>query len=208
MDDFVAALTAMKSFIRFVFPAALALVLAATTTPVSAAVETYKIDPVHSAIGFTVRHFVAKVPGRFKDFTGTITVDRNDLTKSTAEATIQVASIDTENQKRDDHLRSPDFLDAAKFPTIKFKSKAWKKTGQDTYDVTGDLTIKDVTKEVVLKVTSLGFGPGMQGAQLSGWEATTKIDKKDFNVKDPAMLDAAVGDEVTITINVEATTKA
>lgn len=197
----------MKTSPRAFFSAALAFLLAAAAAPVSSAAETYKIDPVHSAVAFTVRHFVAKVPGRFKDFNGTITVDRKDLTKSTAEATIQVASIDTENQKRDDHLRSADFLDAAKFPTIKFKSKAWKKTGADTYDVTGDLTIKDVTKEVVLKVTSLGFGPGMQGAQLSGWEATTKIDKKDFNVKDPAMLDAAVGDDVTITINVEATTK-
>lgn len=195
----------MKTLPRSFLSAALALLLAAAA-PVSAA-ETYKIDPVHSAVAFTIRHFVSKVPGRFNHFNGTITVDRNDLTKSTAEATIQVASIDTENQKRDDHLRSADFLDAAKFPTIKFKSKSWKKTGADTYDVTGDLTIKDVTKEVVLKVTSLGFGPGMQGAQLSGWEATTKIDKKDFNVKDPAMLDAAVGDDVTITINVEATTK-
>jgi len=197
----------MKTFPRAFFSAALAALLAAAAAPLSSAAETYKIDPVHSAVAFTVRHFVAKVPGRFKDFNGTITVDRNDLTKSTAEATIQVASIDTENQKRDDHLRSADFLEAAKFPTIKFKSKTWKKTGADTYDVTGDLTIKGVTKEVVLKVTSLGFGPGMQGAQLSGWEATTKIDKKDFNVKDPAMLDAAVGDDVTITINVEATTK-
>ena len=196
----------MKSFPRIVFPAALALVLAAAS-PVSAATETYKIDPVHSAIGFSVRHFVSKVPGRFKDFSGTITVDRNDLTKSTAEATIQIASIDTENQKRDDHLRSADFFDAAKFPTMKFKSKTWKKTGADSYDVTGDLTIKDVTKEVVLKVTALGFGPGMQGAQLSGWEATTKIDKKDFNVNDPAMLDAALGDDVAITLNIEATTK-
>lgn len=197
----------MKTSPRAFFSAALAFLLAAAAAPVSSAAETYKIDPVHSAVAFTVRHFVAKVPGRFKDFNGTITVDRKDLTKSTAEATIQVASIDTENQKRDDHLRSADFLDAAKFPTIKFKSKAWKKTGADTYDVTGDLTIKDVTKEVVLKVTSLGFGPGMQGAQLSGWEATTKINKKDFNVNDPAMLDAALGDDVAITINVEATTK-
>src|SRR5687767_12530944 len=104
----------MKSFHRIVFPAALVLALAAAA-PVSAAVETYKIDPVHSAIGFSIRHFVSKVPGRFKEFNGTITVDRNDLTKSTAEATIQIASIDTENQKRDDHLRSADFLDAAKF---------------------------------------------------------------------------------------------
>jgi polyisoprenoid-binding protein YceI len=95
-------------------------------------------------------------------------------------------------------------LDVARFPAIKFKSKSWKKTGEDTFDVVGDLTIKDVTKEVVLKVTLLGFGAGGNGAQLSGWEATTKINKKDFNVNDPPMLDAALGDDVTIMINVEA----
>ena len=87
---------------------------------------------------------------------------------------------------------------------MKFKSKSWKKTGENTFDVTGALTIKDVTMDVVLKVTSLGFGPGMGDAKLSGWEATTTIDKKDFHIKDPPMLDAALGDDVTITINLEA----
>jgi polyisoprenoid-binding protein YceI len=189
---------------KLTFLAALAAVL---VTHLPAATDTYTIDPVHSSVGFSIRHFVAKVPGKFNKFTGTITVDRADLTKSSAEATIDVMSIDTDNQKRDDHLKTADFFDAAKFPTMKFKSKSWKKTGADTFDVIGDLTIKDVTKEVTLKVTSLGFGPGMGGAQLSGWEATTKIDKKEFNIKDPAMLDAALGDDVTITINVEAASK-
>ena len=186
-------------------PFVAAAIIGATTA--SAAVETYTIDPVHSSVGFSIRHFVAKVPGKFNKFSGNITVDRDDLTKSSAEATIQVASIDTGNQKRDDHLKNADFFDAAKFPTMTFKSKSWKKTGADTYDVTGDLTLKDVTKPVMLKVTALGFGPGMGGAQLSGWEATTTINKKDFNMNDPAMLDAALGDDVTITINLEATSK-
>jgi polyisoprenoid-binding protein YceI len=88
-----------------------------------------------------------------------------------------------------------------------FKSKAWKKTGDDTFDVTGDLTIKDVTKEVVLKVKSLGFGPGMQGAMLSGWEASTTITKADFGVSGPAMLGKALGEDVTVTIGVEADLK-
>jgi polyisoprenoid-binding protein YceI len=170
----------------------------------AAAPETYNIDVVHSSVGFTIRHFVAKVPGNFTKFSGTIAVDRENLERSSAQATIDVASINTGNQKRDDHLRGPDFFDAAKYPTMTFKSTAWKKTGDDTYDVTGDLTLKDVTKPVVLKVTSLGFGPGQPGTQLSGWEATTKIDKKEFNVKDPTGLDAALGDDVTITINIEA----
>lgn len=182
----------------------LATLAAAGLGSASAATETYKIDPVHSSVGFNIRHFVSKVPGKFDKFEGSISVDRADLTKSSAEATIDIASINTGNQKRDDHLRSGDFFDAAKFPTMKFKSTSWKKTGENSFDVTGDLTIKDVTKPVVLKVTSLGFAPGMGGAQLSGWEATTTIDKKEFNIKDPPMLDAALGDDVTISINIEA----
>jgi polyisoprenoid-binding protein YceI len=169
-----------------------------------AAVETYVIDPVHSSVAFSIRHFVAKVPGKFSRFTGTIAVDRENPANSRVEAVIEAASIDTGNQKRDAHLRNADFLDVATLPTIKFKSTSWKKTGEDTFDVTGDLTIKDVTKPVVLNVTLLGFGPGSGGAQLSGWEATTKFNKKEFNVKDPPMLDAALGDDVSVTINIEA----
>lgn len=185
------------------------LILSAALAALSAraATETYTIDPVHSSVGFNIRHFVSKVPGKFSKFSGTVTVDRADLTKSSAEATIEIASVDTGNQKRDDHLRTADFFDAAKYPTMKFRSTAWKKTGENTFDVTGDLTLKDVTKPVTLKVTLLGFGPGMPGTQLSGWEATTTIDKKQWNMKDPAMLDAALGDDVTITINVEAGNK-
>lgn len=186
---------------------ALSALTAAFAVAASAAVETYSIDPVHSSVGFHIRHFVSKVPGKFNKFSGTITVDRDNLEKSSAEATIDVGSLDTDNSKRDDHVRSSDFFDAAKYPTMTFKSTSWKKTGENTFDVTGDLTIKDVTKPVVLKVTSLGFGPGMGGMQLSGWEATTTINKKEFNVKDPAMLDAALGDDVTITINIEAGTR-
>lgn len=174
----------------------------------SAAVETYDIDPAHSSVGFSIRHIFSQVPGSFTQFTGSVTVDRDNLEKSSVEAVIQVGSVTTAVDKRDTHLKSPDFFDAAKFGTITFKSKAWKKTGDDTYDVTGDLTIKDVTKEVVLKVTSLGFGPGMTGKPVSGWSATTTINRNDFGVTGPAMLGKAVGDEVTITISVEADLKA
>lgn len=176
--------------------------------PARAAVETYAIDPVHSSVGFTIRHFVSKVPGSFTKFEGRITLDRDNLEKSSVEAAIDAASINTNNQKRDAHLRNPDFFEVEKYPRITFKSTAWKKTGPETFDVTGNLTIKDVTKPVVLKVTSLGFGPGSRGAMLSGWEATTQINKAEFNVKDPPMLDAALGDDVTITITVEAVKKA
>lgn len=172
-----------------------------------AAVETYTIDPVHSSVAFRIRHFVSRVPGSFTKFSGTIAVDRANLANSTVEATIDVASVTTASDARDKHLRSPDFFDAEKFATITFKSKAWKATGGDTFDVTGDLTIHGVTKEVVLKVTSLGFGPGARGAMLSGWEASTTIKKSDFGVAGPAMLATALGDEVAITLGVEADLK-
>lgn len=178
--------------------AALALSLLA---PARAAVETYKIDPVHSTVGFTIRHFFTSVPGVFTKFAGTITVDRDNLENSSVEATIEVPSVDTRTQKRDDDLRSDHFFDAAKFPTIVFKSKSWKKTGPDTIDITGDLTIHGVTKEVVLKTKLLGFGPGMKGAMLSGWEATATLNRNDFGItRYPKLL----GDDVPVTINVEA----
>src|SRR5688572_3963947 len=157
--------------------ALLGAVVLAWTSLASAAPEIHTIDPVHSSVGFNIRHFVSKVPGKFNKFNGTITVDRANPANNAVEATIDMASIDTDNQKRDDHLRSADFLDVAKHPTMAFKSTSWTKTGEDTFDVTGNLTLKNVTRPVTLKVALLGVGPGPGGAVLSGWEATTKINK-------------------------------
>jgi polyisoprenoid-binding protein YceI len=182
-----------------------ALALSAVAS-LSAAPETYVIDSVHSSVGFSIRHnVVAKVQGSFAQFTGSVTIDPDNLAASSAEASIDAASIATLNEKRDNHLRSPDFFDVANFPKLTFKSKFWKKTGADTFDVTGDLTVHGVTKEVVLAITSLGTGAGMKpGSKVAGWEATTKINRHDFGVNGPAMLGKVVGDEVTITIAVEA----
>ena len=166
----------------------------------SAAVETYDIDPVHTWVGFNVRHFFTKVPGSFTKVKGSIVVDRDKLENSTVETVIEISSIDTRVKMRDDDLRAR-FFDAMKFPLMTFKSKACKKTGDNTADVTGDLKIKNITKEVVLKVKLLGFGPGMKGAPISGWEATTTIDRRDFNVS--ADQDS-VATQVEIVINVEA----
>jgi len=166
-----------------------------------AQVESYKIDSSHSSINFGVRHFFTKVPGSFTKFAGTITVDRANLEKSSAEATIQVGSVFTNDSKRDGHLQGADFFAADKNPQITFKSSAWKKTGEGSYDVTGDLSIHGVTKPVVLKVKSLGFGPGMHGAMLSGWEATAQIDRRDFGL---GYGQGVVGNEVEISINIEA----
>ncbi len=188
----------MKHFSRIVFATSFALGLATLTR---AAVETYKIDPVHSSVGFSIRHFFSNVPGVFTKFSGTIVVDRDNLENSTVEAAIEVPSIDTRNGMRDKDLQSDKFFSADKFPAIAFKSKSWKKAGDDTYDVTGDLTIHGVTKEVVLKTKALGFGPGMKGAMLSGWEATTTLNRNDFGITTyPKML----GDDVAVTISIEA----
>ena len=168
-------------------------------------VETYKIDPVHSSTGFTLRHILSRFTSSFTKTSGTITVDRDNLEKSSVDATVEIASVSTNDPKRNNHIQSADFFDAAKFPTATFKSKSWKKTGESTFDVTGDLTIKDVTKEVVFKVTLNGFGPGMKpGTTISGWEATTIIKKSEFGVAGPAMLAKVLGDDVTLNISIEA----
>jgi len=182
----------------------LAALVAGLSSSASAAVETYKIDSTHSTVQFSLRHLVSKFTGSFSTVAGTIVVDRDNLEKSVAEATIDIGSINTADEKRNNHLKAPDFFDFAKFPTMTFKSTAWKKTGEDTYDVTGNLTIKDVTKPVVLKVKVLGFGEGMGGTQVSGWEITGAIKKSEFGLAGPPMLGKVLGDEVAINIGVEA----
>ena len=166
-----------------------------------AAVESYDIDPVHTWVGFTISHFFTKVPGYFGKLKGTIVVDRDHLENTTTEAVIEVASITTNTRMRDDDLRSTNFFAAAKFPAMTFKSQAWKSTGGETYDVPGILTMKGVAKEVVLKVTSLGFGPGMKGAAISGWEASVTLDRRDFDI---AADQGMIGNSVDVVIHIEA----
>ena len=188
----------MKRSILSLVIAALAL---GSLTSARAAVETYNIDPVHTWVGFSIAHFFTKVPGYFSKVKGTIVVDRDHLENSTVEAVIEVASITTNTKMRDDDLRSTNFFAAATFPLMTFKSKSWKNTGSDTYDVTGVLTMKNVAKEVVLKVKSLGFGPGMNGAAISGWEASLALDRRDFDITADQ---GAIGNNVDVLINVEA----
>ena len=166
-----------------------------------AAIETYNIDPVHTWVGFTVSHFFTKVPGYFGKVKGAVVVDRDHLENNTVEAVIEVASITTNTKMRNDDLRSTNFFAAATFPVMTFKSQSWKSTGGDTYAVTGVLTMKNVPKQVVLKVTSLGFGPGMKGAAISGWEASLTLDRRDFDITADQ---GAVGNTVDVLINVEA----
>jgi polyisoprenoid-binding protein YceI len=171
-------------------------------TGLTFAADTWKIDPAHSSVGFTIRHAFTKIPGSFAKFEGTISYDATNPAASSAEAKIEVASITTNDAKRDTHLQKDDFFSADKFPSITFKSKSWKKTGDDAFDVTGDLTIKDVTKEVVIATKFLGTGPGpKKGSILAGFEGTTKIDRRDFGITYGQGL---VGNDVNITINIEA----
>ncbi|MEO6971775.1 MAG: YceI family protein [Chthoniobacterales bacterium] len=169
--------------------------------------DTYKIDPVHSAINFKIRHFFSYVSGRFDKFEGTIRVDPDHPEKSSVTATIDAASVDTKNEKRDADLRSDDFFEVAKYPTITFKSKSVKQTGADSGDILGDLTIHGVTKEITLHVKFLGKGAGMGGKPISGWQVTPDpIKRSEYGLTWSKAVEgtSVVGDEVTISIDVEA----
>jgi polyisoprenoid-binding protein YceI len=169
--------------------------------------DTYKIDPVHSSISFKVRHFFSYVSGSFKKFEGTINVDPDHPEKSSVTATIDAASVDTRNDKRDEDLRSADFFDVAKLPTITFKSKSVKQTGADSGDILGDLTMHGVTKEITLHVKFLGKGKGMGNKPISGWQVTPDpIKRSEYGLTWSKMVEgtAAVGEEVTISIDIEA----
>ncbi len=186
----------------------LVLVAASGVSILSArADDTYKIDPVHSSISFKVRHFFSNVKGGFKKFEGTINVDSDHPEKSSVNATIQTESVDTGNDKRDVDLRSADFFDAAKFPTITFKSKSVKQTEPESGDITGDLTMHGVTKEITLHAKFLGKGKGLGGHAISGWQVTAgPIKRSDYGLTWSKTVEgtAVVGQDVEVTIEVEA----
>jgi len=171
--------------------------------------ETFTFDKAHTEFGFKIRHFVSKVGGRFTKFDGTIEIDRANPAASTVTLKIESASIDTGNPKRDGHLNTPDFFDTAKFPEITFNSKKVVAKGKDAYDVTGDLTIKGVTKPVVLTVTANGFASDGHGGQKAGFDVAGKINRKDFGVNWNSIVDgnAMLSDDVDILITVEANKK-
>ncbi|MBD3236831.1 MAG: polyisoprenoid-binding protein [Candidatus Eisenbacteria bacterium] len=173
----------------------------------AAALETYEVDTTHSQVGFKIRHFFSKVPGRFTDFSGTLQYDPSVPTHSRITLTIQSASIDTDNDRRDNHLRSDDFFNVEEFPTITFVSKQiTARQEPDRYDVVGDLTIRDVTREVVVGVEMLGLAeiPGM--GKRGGFEARTTIDRTDYGVSWNRLIEAGgamLGDEVEIEVSLE-----
>ncbi|MBV9927396.1 MAG: YceI family protein [Acidobacteria bacterium] len=167
----------------------------------------YKIDPAHSRIGFAVRHLeINWVEGRFKDFQGTIHFDDKDVTKSAVEFTAKVASVDTEVEARDKHLRTADFFDAEKYPEMTFKSTSVERKGKSGYVLRGDLTIKGVTKPVALPFTVAGAVKDPWGNTRFGVEAETKINRRDFGINYGNAFAGGldVGNEVTVTLQLEA----
>jgi polyisoprenoid-binding protein YceI len=171
--------------------------------------ETFTFDKVHSEFSFKVRHFVSKVGGRFTKFDGTIEIDRANPAASSVNLKIEAASIDTGNPAREKHLNSPDFFDTAKFPEIAFKSTKVVAKSKDVFEVTGDLTMKGVTKPVVLTVAANGFAGDGQGGQKAGFDVTGKLNRKDFGVSWNGIADGAavLSDDVDLVISVEANKK-
>ena len=179
----------------------------ATTTTI-APTGTYAIDPTHSRIGFVARHaMVTKVRGSFNEFTGTGFFDADNPANSRAEVTIQAASIDTRNADRDAHLRSNEFFDMETYPQITFVSTSVEPGGDGTYRVTGDLTIKGVTRPVTIEFEYTGSAVDPFGNQRIGFEGATVVNRKDWGITWNAALEAGgvlVSEKVTLEFEVSA----
>lgn len=170
---------------------------------------TWAIDPTHSSLQFTVRHaMVAKVRGRFTDFTGTLHLDEAEPAKSTAEVDVALTSVDTGNADRDNHLRTGDFFEVDTHPTMTFTSTSATRTGPDSFVLEGDLTIRGVTKPVSFDIDFLGTAVDPFGNTRLGFEGSTTVSRKDWGLTWNAPLEKGagvlVGDKVTIALDVSA----
>jgi len=191
----------------------LALTALVVASP-AAAQDTWVVDKAHSEVTFQIRHFVTKVRGRFQDFAGTVVADAARPEASSVEFTIKAASIDTDNDYRDKDLRGANFFDAEAHPEITFKSTKVAPSGNDRYEVTGLLTMRGVSKEIVLPVTYLGSmatkdREGRSGAK-GGFETSVTLNRKDFGITWNRALDNGgfmLGDDVIVEINIEANKK-
>lgn len=179
---------------------------AAFAMPSFAATSTWTIDPMHANAQFLVKHLgISTIQGDFTKVTGTVMLDDSDISNSTVNVTIDVNSVDTRVQKRDDDLRSEHFFNVAKYPTMTFQSTKITKQGEDKFTMTGNLTIRGVTKEVTLEGTGPTKAITAMGGLRRGASATTKINRQDFGVSaDPGM----VGDDITILLDLEMTAPA
>ncbi|WP_409966347.1 hypothetical protein PIECOFPK_00297 [Mycovorax composti] len=167
---------------------------------------TWTIDPMHSEIGFKVKHLViSTVSGKFKTFEGKVEAEKEDFSDAKVTFSADVNSIDTGVEQRDQHLKSADFFDVEQYPKLNFESTAVTKNG-DEYELTGNLTLKGITKSITLKVELGGVGPNMYGQTVAGFEATGKINRKEFGLTWDAVTDnggVVVSDEVKVVANVE-----
>jgi len=182
------------------------LLAAFAAVGVASAQSDWKLDKVHSSITFTVKHMViSNVTGSFKDFAITLKSAKDDFSDATVQSTIKVGSLSTDNDKRDAHLKSDDFFNAEKYPEINFKSTSFEKLSETKYKITGDLTIRDVTKNVTFDVVLNGTLKTTHGV-LSAWKATTTINRFDYNLKWNKTIETGgliVGQDVIITLNLE-----
>jgi polyisoprenoid-binding protein YceI len=179
----------------------------ATLAALPLAAETYSVDPGHSEVGFTIRHLVSNVRGRFDEFSGKVNMDPKNLPASSVDFHIKATSIDTAVADRDKHLRSADFFDVEKYPEISFKSESIKATGKDKYDVTGTLTMHGVSKKVTLPVSFLGQVKDPWGGTRAGFETSTTLNRKDYGIVWNKAIDnggVMLGDDVKVDINIEA----
>lgn len=190
--------------------AALVVAFAVTSALIAppAFATTYSVDPSHTSVIFKVRHLLGKVTGRFHKFDGTVDLDPVQRDAVSVTGSIDVASIDTDEAKRDEHLRSPDFFDAAKFPKITFKAGALSAVNADKTKakLTGELTMHGVTRPIVLDVEWFGTVTDPWGNKKAGFDGTTKLNRKDFGMVWNKALDSGgllVGDEVEIELHVE-----
>ena len=174
--------------------------------------ETFKVDQSHTSVDFSVRHMmVSKVKGTFHDFDVTIVADPADFTTAEIQAVVDVNSVDTRNEDRDNHLRSEDFFNAEAEPKMTFKSTDVTKVGEEEYEVTGDMTIRGTTNKETLKVNFEGSGKDPWGNQVYGFSAEGKIDRSEYGLTYNAALETGgvlIGDEIKVDIELEATTAA
>jgi len=180
----------------------------ATTPALTELTGTYTLDPAHSRIGFVARHaMVTKVRGAFNEFEGTAVIDGENPSKSTASVTIKVDSVDTRNAQRDGHLRTNDFLDIETYPEIRFVSTSIEHEGGNDFQVTGDLTIKDVTKSVTIPLEYQGAAKDPFGNDRVGFEGSVAINRKDWGITWNAALEAGgvlVSEKVTLEFEISA----
>ena len=180
--------------------------MAASTAVVKMRATSWTIDKSHSSINFEVRHFFAKVPGTFEDYTADIKFSPNNLSESSIDVTVRINSIDTRNERRDGHLNSPDFFDSETYPTMSFTSNKIESTGENTFVAHGTLTIKDVSEGFELPFTLLGVtdNPFQEGKLVAGISSEFTILRNDFGVGTGDWVsDTIIGNEVDVTLNLE-----